>query len=151
MRPIVRPIESPDLDSLIILMKEFSEFDGTPGEIDLDVERLSEAFFGNHPQLFGLVAVCDGDIAGFLNYFYSFASFSLEPTIWVEDVFIRSEYRRKGIGHSFFSTIQNIAREKDCNCVEWLVRKDNSSGIKFYESIGAQVDEGTIYVKWKMP
>ena len=85
-----------------------------------------------------------------LNYFYTFSSFQGTSCIWVEDVFIIEEARGKGFGVELFQAVKSIAEQQGCSIVEWLVRKDNERGRRFYDRLGAKVDEGTIYVKWNL-
>ncbi len=146
----IRNVTENDISEVIILMQEFAFFDGSQNEIVIDAQKLLEAYSGKIPGLYGLVIEGPDGLVGFLNYFYTYSSFELSKCIWVEDVFIRESYRGKGLGRAVFKKVKSIAQEEGCSRVDWLVRKDNLSGISFYDSIGAKVDEDTIHVKWPL-
>lgn len=148
--PKIRKIVPEDLPVMLDLMKAFSVFDGTTEELQITQERLSKAYFRQVPDLNAIVALMDEEVVGFMNYTFSFSSFELKYCLWVEDVYIRETYRRKGIGEALFEAAKQLAKEHDCARLEWLVRSSNTSGINFYKKINALVDPGTFYVKWPL-
>ena len=146
----IRRVLRTDLSHLISMMSEFASFDGSDDEFEVGQEELIDLCFGDPPKMFCLVAEEGKNLVGFLNYFISYSSFEGKPSIWVEDVFIRETHRRIGLGTMFFSRVKEIAEDLGCVRLEWLVRKNNKSGIAFYEKLGAKVDDGTVYVKWSV-
>lgn len=147
---IIRPVLRTDIPKLKELMIAFAHFDDSESEIELDSAKLEEALFSDDPKLFTIVAEDNGEIVAFLNYLYSFSSFELKNCLWVEDVFVIEDARRKGLGDALFNYVKEEAKAFECTCVEWLVRRKNQLGIDFYNKLGAEVDDGTIYVKWKL-
>ena len=145
---IVRPGVRKDIGTLHALMLEVARFDGTEHEFVITENELENALLGADAKLKAIILEVESEIIGFLNYFISYASFSLSPCIWVEDVFIKEDFRSKGYGNALFQFMKNEAKSYGCKNLEWLVRVNNKSGIQFYKKIGAKVDEGTIYVSW---
>ena len=148
---IIRPVRRSDISSLVELMIAFAHYDGPENEVRVDANKLEEILFTQNPKLYSIVAEIDGVAVAFLNYYYSFSSFELKKCLWVEDVFVTDDHRRKGIGAALFKYVQAIAISEDCAKLEWLVRRDNRLGVDFYNQLKAHVDEGTIYVKWHLP
>lgn len=147
---MVRPVKQSEINILHSMMLEFAKFDGTEDEFSITPADLRKALFVGESKLKSVVVEFGGHIVGFLNYFLSFGSFHLDPTIWVEDVYIKESFRGEGLGKQLFAYIRDVAKEENISKVEWLVRKDNQDGIRFYERIGAHVYDNTFYVKWNM-
>ena len=147
---MIQALSATDIPQFISLMQAFAEFDGSTDEFELTTEDIRKNWLGANPKIHTLLKY-DGEKAiGMLNYFYTFSSFQGKSCIWVEDVFILDSYRGKGYGVELFHAVREIAKQQSCPRVEWLVRKNNDAGRRFYDRLGAKVDEGTIYVKWKV-
>lgn len=144
----IRNISLEDLPEFLSLMKLFAAFDGSSDEFVADISQLEKVFFGDVPFLSSWVVESENKLIGFLNYSFSFSSFSCKKTLWIEDVFVLESYRYSGIGKALFEKVRDTAKDNDCNNAEWLVRKNNLSGIKFYKGIGAKVYDDTRYVSW---
>jgi GNAT superfamily N-acetyltransferase len=87
-----------------------------------------------------LVAESSGEIAGFALFFQSFSTFLGKPGFYIEDLFVRPEFRGRGIGTELLKRILEIARERRYGRVDWTVLDWNESAIGFYtERIGAQL------------
>ncbi|MDR2246437.1 MAG: GNAT family N-acetyltransferase [Treponema sp.] len=84
--------------------------------------------------------------AGFALYFHNFSTFLGRPGIYIEDLFVKPEYRGKGLGKALFARIAAIAVERDCGRLEWACLDWNEPSIKFYKSRGGRpLDEWTTY------
>lgn len=147
---MIRNVQEKDIPTLFYLMHAFAKFDDPDAQLTITQHQLKEAYFSKAPDLFALVVEVEHEVVGFLNYNFSISSFELKSCLWVEDVFILEEYRNKGVGQQLFEQVRQIASDKECVMVEWLVRRNNTKGIRFYEQLGAIVDPGTIYVKWPL-
>ncbi len=144
----IRPVEQADLDSMLYLMSKFAEFDGSADQFIIEKNELGKAFFEDPKKLNALVVELENELIGFLNYHFTFSSFSLRSCLWVEDVFVLPSFRGEGIGEALFNNVRQIAVEKECLRLEWLVRNDNDKGKRFYHKIGATIDDSKIYVSW---
>ncbi|XP_010670040.2 GCN5-related N-acetyltransferase 8 [Beta vulgaris subsp. vulgaris] len=78
-------------------------------------------------------------IAGFVLFFPNYSSFLAKPGFYVEDVFVRECYRRKGLGGLLMKAVANQAVKLGYGRVEWCVLDWNMNAIRFYEKIGADV------------
>lgn len=83
----------------------------------------------------------DGDavIAGFVLFFPNYSTFLGKPGFYVEDLFVRDCYRRKGLGRMLLSAVAKQAVKMDYGRVEWVVLDWNVNAIKFYEEMGAKI------------
>lgn len=80
----------------------------------------------------------DNKEIGFALYFYNFSTFLTKPGIYLEDIFIKEEYRNKGYGKLVFEFLINKAKEENLGRIEWVCLDWNEPSIKFYEKLGAK-------------
>lgn len=78
-------------------------------------------------------------VAGFVLFFPNFSSFLAKPGFYIEDIFVRECYRRKGLGKILLSAVAKQAVKMDYGRVEWVVLDWNTNAIQFYEEMGAQI------------
>jgi len=144
----IRAIRPEEVSAVHELMRQFAIFDGHGDEFKITEDHLFEAYFDPAPIIHCIVALVDNEIIGFINYWYSFSSYKMRRCLWIEDAFINESYRGRGIGKDLFLRIKQISQDNHCARVEWLVRQNNPAGKRFYDRLGAHVDEGTIHVTW---
>ena len=93
-----------------------------------------------------LIAEEAGRPAGFALFFHNYSTFLARPGIYLEDLFVRLEFRGRGIGHALLAQIARLARERKCGRVEWSVLDWNEPAIRFYQSLGAApLDQWTTF------
>lgn len=135
-------------DTTIILqfIKDLAGYEKLSHEVVATREGLSEALFGQQPYAKVLIAYEQKLPVGFALYFYSFSTFLGKPGIYLEDLFVKPEFRGKGFGKALLVKLAQIAIEEDCGRVEWSVLNWNKPAIDFYEGIAAKsMDEWTVY------
>jgi len=116
----------------------------------LDIVEIKEADLKKYLFEKKLIEVIIGEYdevpAGFALFFHNFSTFLGKPGIFIEDIFVKPEYRNRGLGKIFFSYIAKIAAERSCGRLEWSCLDWNKPSIEFYEKQGAQrLDEWTTY------
>jgi len=83
---------------------------------------------------------------GMALYYYTYSTFTGKPTLYLEDLFVLKDYRKRGIGTSLLKRLAEIALDKGCGRMEWSCLDWNEPSIKYYLSIGAKpMDEWTVY------
>lgn len=128
------------------LIRELAEYERAPAEAVATVEGLTTALFGDPPHAEVLLAHAGNDPAGFALFFYNFSTWTGKRGIYLEDIFVRPEMRRHGVGAALFREIARIAVERDCPRLEWSVLNWNELAINFYKKIGATAkDDWTTY------
>lgn len=78
-------------------------------------------------------------VAGFVLFFPNYSTFLGKPGFYVEDLFVRECYRRKGFGRMLLSAVARQAVKMGYGRVEWVVLDWNVSAIRFYEEMGAKI------------
>ena len=106
------------------------------GENPCDIER---ALFGDQ-ALVEVVLAWEGDAAaGFALFFHNFSTFLGRRGLYLEDLFVRPEYRRRGYGRALLVHLARLAVERGCGRFEWTVLDWNAPAIGFYQQLGAQI------------
>ncbi len=134
----LRDARKEDSEIIVKCIRELAEFEKLTHECFVKSELIAKWLFGEKPRAHCLIAEWEGRPAGIAIYFYSFSSFAGKPGIYIEDLFIRSDFRRKGIASEILKHIAKKAVDEDCARLEWSVLNWNSDAIKFYASLGAE-------------
>ena len=88
----------------------------------------------------------EGKVVGYAAYFHAYSSFLARPTLYLEDIFILPEARRRGAGKKFMEALRRKARRERCGRMEWTVLDWNTPAIRFYKKVGARPLAGwTLY------
>ena len=136
-----------DIDELHSLVCHLADYENLGHTVISTPTDLQEALFGETPRAEALVAGTPASsgpespsrLAGIAIFFPTFSTFTGRPGLWLEDVYVRPEYRGEGIGKAFLERFLTIARERGCARAEWSVLDWNTPAIKFYERLGATV------------
>lgn len=144
---MLRSATGADLDTIIELIHALAEYEREPDAVRLDREELREHLFGTRPYAEVILAETDsGASAGFALFFHNFSTWEGKPGIYLEDLFVRPEYRGQGYGKALLSKLAALAVERGCARLEWAVLDWNEPSIQFYRALGAvPMDEWTTY------
>ena len=145
MKISYRKAEKKDIPVIHRFIKELAKYEKLENEVVATRESLEETLFGRRPYAEVILAEVDGKEAGFVLFFHNYSTFLAKPGIYIEDLFVRTQYRGKGLGKGLLSYIASIAIERGCGRVEWWVLNWNPAR-KFYDSIGAlAMNEWVVY------
>jgi GNAT superfamily N-acetyltransferase len=134
-----------DLGLILEYIKELAEYEKLQDEVVATEEILEEWIF-NQKKAEVILAQADGKEAGFILFFHNFSTFLGRAGIYLEDLFVRSEYRGSGVGKALLKKLASITVERDCGRLEWSCLDWNQKSIDFYRSMGAvSMDEWTVY------
>lgn len=136
---ILRDATSSDIDIILELIHLKAEFDGNPESVLATPERLRNDLFGDNPLAWVLLAEIQGTPVGFATYHQIYSTFLAKPGIWLDDLYVKDEYRSKQIGQALIFRLCQIAHEAGCGRIDWTVAVTNIRGIRFYEKIGANI------------
>ena len=136
-RITIRPAINTDTPLILTMIRELANFEKLAHEVTATEERLRQHFFGPRPYVEALLACVDDQVAGMAIYLHNYSTFLAEPGLYLEDLFVRPEFRRMGLGRQLLIEIGRIAVSRGCGRYEWSVLDWNFSAIQFYESVGA--------------
>lgn len=126
-----------DVPLIMELIKGLAEYEGMSGSLTVTEELLEEWLFEKE-RAEVLLLVVDGVEAGFALFFQSFATYPGRGGIYLDDLFVKPEYRGRGYGKALFKRLAQITRERGGMRIEWLCLKSNLSGTEFYKSLGGK-------------
>jgi len=129
---------SKDIIRLINKLAEFEKLE--PPDKAAKRRLIKDAFpaKGKKPSFHILGVSYENEIVAYAFYFFTYSSFLARKTLYLEDIFISSDYRNKGIGKMLMKELEKIARKNGCGRMEWCVLDWNTNAINFYEKLGAK-------------
>lgn len=135
---VIRRAERTDAETLIGLITALAEFEHLPPP-DADAQaRLIEHGFGPAPKFEAYLAESDGVPVGYAFLFETYSTFLARPTLYLEDLFVLPEYRRRGIGKALLRFCIALAHERGCGRMEWTCLDWNVNAQQVYEGLGAK-------------
>jgi GNAT superfamily N-acetyltransferase len=134
----IRAAEPEDVPLLHSLIVGLAEYERAAERVTGTQEMLADALFGRRPHAEAVLAIVDGEAAGFALFFGTFSTWLCLPGLSLEDLYVRPEHRRGGIGRALLTHVAAVAVARGCGRVEWSVLNWNAPAIAFYESLGAE-------------
>jgi GNAT superfamily N-acetyltransferase len=144
----LRPVTPADVPLVLQFIRDIADYEKLAHEVVADEPLLREALFpaDGRPAAHCVLAHWDGAPAGFALYFFNFSTFLSRRGLYLEDLFVRPEFRGRGIGKALLLHLARLANEQGCGRMEWTVLDWNKPAIDFYRSLGAvPMDEWTVY------
>jgi GNAT superfamily N-acetyltransferase len=136
----IRPATINDVPVIFSLILALADYENLSDKVTGDIEALQEDLFGAKPCIEAIVAETDSHhIVGFALFFTNYSTFLTRRGIYLEDLFVLSEYRGMGLGKSLITNLAQIAIAREYGRFEWSVLDWNEPAISFYTRIGAEV------------
>ena len=133
----IRPATIDDAALLRTFIRELAEFERLLEFCVIEAADLARDGFGPDPKFRALIAEWEGKPAGYA-LFFGYYSTWVGPGLYLEDLFVRSHYRGKGIGMALLAAVARIALQENCCAIRWEVLDWNERAIKLYKSLGAE-------------
>ncbi|MDZ4660744.1 MAG: GNAT family N-acetyltransferase [Pseudomonadota bacterium] len=134
----IRPARKSDVKIILQFVKELAAFERLSHQVNLTEMKVKKSFLAKNSVAKTLIIEKNGVPCGFAVYFYNFSTFLGSKGIYLEDLYIRSEFRRQGLGRKVFAYLANLAVKEKCQRFEWSVLDWNKPAIKFYRELGAR-------------
>ncbi|HSP16412.1 MAG TPA: GNAT family N-acetyltransferase [Thermoanaerobaculia bacterium] len=133
----IRVATEADIPLILQFIRDLAEYERLADKVVATEDTLRTALFG-HPRFAEvLIGEADGQPAGFALFFHNFSTFLGRPGIYLEDLFVKPEFRGRGYGKTLLARLAAIARARDCGRLEWAVLTWNEPAIEFYKKLGA--------------
>jgi len=140
----IRTATAKDAPVLSSMIHEFAEFEHLGQECTITEEDILREGFGPQPKFRSVIAEWDGQPVGYALFFPIFSSFQGRPGLFLDDIFVRPDFRKHGIGKSLLAHVARIAWQEKFFCMRWEVLDWNKPAIDFYNALGA-----TFLDEWK--
>jgi GNAT superfamily N-acetyltransferase len=133
------PADAPLLHSLI---SELAEYEQLAHKVVGDADLLAQWLFGPDPAADAVIAELDGAPAAWAIFYRTFSTFETRPGLWLEDLFVRDEYRGRGVGRALLEHLAALTVDRGYTRLEWVALNWNAPALGFYEVLGAhRLDE----------
>ena len=133
----IGPATKEDVGLILEFIYALAEYEREPHSVKATEADLLRDGFGPEPRYRCLIAEQDGVPAGFALYFYNYSTWRGRAGIYLEDIFVKTEFRKRGIGKALLLHLAQQAVEQGCGRFEWTVLDWNKPARDFYESLGA--------------
>jgi len=132
-------VTPPEIPQLLELIRELARFEKLEAEVEATPELLRRALHDPQPSARALFVHCNGEVAGYAIYYFTFSSFTGRQGIWLEDIYVRPPFRQRGLARRLIAAVARIGYEHDCGRMEWTALKWNEPALALYARLGARV------------
>src|SRR5215467_2561100 len=133
----IRPATEADVEVVFDLILELAAYEKLSDEVSGDPQALRRSLFEQRAAEALLLETSDGTAVGYAIFFTTFSTFECRSGIWLEDVYVRPEHRRGGIGRAVMEHLARLAVERGHVRLEWCALDWNEPALDFYETLGA--------------
>jgi GNAT superfamily N-acetyltransferase len=142
----IRRVRPGDEAEIVAMIAELAEFEHAADECTVTVEQMRAALFAEKPTVFGHIVEVDGQAAATALWFLNFSTWDGVAGIYLEDLFVRPAFRRRGLAKALLSALASECVEKGYSRLSWSVLNWNVDAIALYDSVGGkQQTEWTTY------
>jgi GNAT superfamily N-acetyltransferase len=140
----IRPAAADDAALLSAMILELAVFEHLEHEFSMTAEAIVRDGFGARPKFRAVIAHWDGEPVGYAIFFDFYSSFQGRAGLFLDDLFVRPAFRKRGIGTALIKHVAGIAWKEKYFCMRWEVLDWNKPAIDFYNNLGASFLE-----EWK--
>ena len=136
----IRPATAEDVPGILAFIRDLAAYEKLSHEVEATEAQLVATLFpGSGPAAAEcLLAYAGGQPAAFAIYFTNYSTFLAKPGLHLEDLFVKPEFRGRGIGKALLLHLARVANDRGYGRMEWTVLDWNQPAIDFYESLGAR-------------
>jgi GNAT superfamily N-acetyltransferase len=138
MTVTIRTVRPGDEAELTAMIHELAEFERAAAECTVTEDQLRDVLFGDAPIVFGHIAEVDGQVAGGALWFRNFSTWDGVAGIYLEDLFVRPDFRRRGVARALLSTLARECVDHGYTRLSWAVLDWNVNAIALYDGVGGK-------------
>jgi GNAT superfamily N-acetyltransferase len=135
----IRPAEANDIPLIVQLIRELADYENAVEQAVVAEADIRRDGFSANPKFRVVIAEWENHAAGFALFFYNYSTWLGRAGLYLEDLFVRPAFRRKGIGKALLTYLAKKAVEEGCGRFEWQVLDWNTPAVEFYKTLGARV------------
>ncbi|OBF33797.1 GCN5 family acetyltransferase [Mycobacterium sp. ACS1612] len=138
MSETIRRVRPGDETELTAMIHELAEFERASDDCTVTEKQLADALFGAHPTVYGHIAEVDGRAAAGALWFLNFSTWDGVAGIYLEDLYVRPQFRRRGLARKMLSTLARECVENGYSRLSWAVLDWNVNAIALYDAVGGR-------------
>ena len=127
-----------DVPVILRFIQDLADYERLSHECVATESALRDTLFGERRFAEVVLAHVDETPAAFALFFHSYSTFLAKPGIYLEDLFVKPEWRSRGIGRCLLAHLARLAIDRGCGRLEWAVLDWNAEAIRFYANLGAE-------------
>ena len=127
-----------DAADIADMIHGLAELERAADQCTVSETQISAALFGDCPTVKGHVAVVDGEVAAMALWFLNFSTWDGIAGIFLEDLFVRPRFRRRGLARALLSALADECLDNGYTRLSWAVLNWNSDAIALYDRVGAR-------------
>jgi GNAT superfamily N-acetyltransferase len=131
----VRMATVEDAETLNAMIADFAAFERLPNQST--VETVRKELGSNDRVIETALAFVDGEAVGMAVFFQTYSTFAARRGLYLEDIYVKEDYRNRGIATALLRFIAKWAVERHYARVEFTVLLWNTVAIEFFETLGA--------------
>lgn len=142
---VIRPATEEDCELLLELIRELAGYEKLADKVLGTSEVLRRTLFEERAAEARILETETGEAVGYAIFYVTFSSFECRSGIWLEDVYVRPEHRRGGLGRAVMEHLAALCVERGHTRLEWCALDWNQPALDFYAGLGAtQLDDWTM-------
>jgi GNAT superfamily N-acetyltransferase len=142
----IRPASADDVSVILSFIRKLADYERLSHEAVATEDLVRETLFGARRNAEVAIGYFENLPVGFVLFFHNYSTFLGRPGIYIEDLFIDEEFRRRGFGGALLRHVAKLASERECGRLEWSVLDWNQPAIDFYKKLGAvPMGEWTVF------
>ncbi|MGD0450735.1 MAG: GNAT family N-acetyltransferase [Candidatus Bathyarchaeia archaeon] len=142
---VIKEVNAETFDDFLALIDKLAEYEKLAPPDDEAKRRLRRDCLSDKPKYKALIGKVGEKYVSYVIFFFTYSSFLALPTLFLEDIFVLDEYRRRGVGKRMFDFLRDVAKSEGCGRIEFTVLKWNTLAQEFYEKNGAKRLEWYLY------
>jgi GNAT superfamily N-acetyltransferase len=131
--------EESDVPAILEMILELAEFEHLAPEVKTNAEMLRVALFKGQPVAWALMGRVNDVPAGYAIYYRTFSTFVGRPGIYLEDIYVRPQFRKCGLGRAMLEAVARASVDLGGGRLEWMALDWNENALRFYRGLGAKV------------
>lgn len=135
----IRRASSADVPTILTLIRGLAHYERLLPQVEASQARLRRHGFGRRRYFEALIARRHRHTVGFALYYFTYSTFLARPTLYLEDLFVLPDERRRGVGLALLRAVARVAVQRGCGRMEWAVLDWNRPAIRFYRRLGARL------------
>ena len=141
-----RPAVQNDAQTLVTMINSMAKADNFP-ELDITAQHrlIRDAFEKKRFEV--VFAEWQGEVAGVATFSVGYSTFEARPTLYIDDLYVKNEYRGRHVAHELFRHLLREAKARECGRVEWRVTATNESAFAFYDRLKAKQLQGWVHYR----
>jgi GNAT superfamily N-acetyltransferase len=134
----IRRAEPSDVEFIADLIRDLAIYERAEDEVKITFDHLHQSLFGDEPRVFCELIEVEGSVAGFAVWFLNYSTWTGHHGVYLEDLFVRPEYRGRGFGKALLARLANECVTNGYTRLQWSALDWNTPAIDFYTSLGAE-------------